>query len=429
MQITNDEQKTAAIRSKRDSDLLRLFGEQRSEEAFAELGRRYTRLVFATCLRETQNQALAEDAAQGVFLLLSQKAGGLLRVDSLATWLDTASRYVSRNLLKQERRRQMNEARALEESLPRPDPGNPLWEQIEPHFHAVLDRLKPADRAAILLRYVQNESLSEVGSYLGISENTARMRINRAMEKIRNHLAHVGIAVSLALLATLLEEQAARAIPAPLLASMARLHGNVLPNSLPKSTFAAVRRTSQFLLLLSLRFPLFLLLTATLLFGSAAVYHSLQPQRLSVAEQRQLFTMLRGNWIGALDYADDSTHQLFSTQTTVVFDTQDNANTLRFVATYPHSDREDITTLAGNPYTGLFVADNGGPRSSHNLHSDGELIKLGPNEFTFRGSSLVRNGYARLRLSLQSNRVTIYEEYRKQDQFLYQFRNRFTLHR
>ena len=161
------------------------------EEAFAELGRRYARLVFATCLRETQNRSLAEDAAQGVFLLLSQKAVSLQRLDSLAGWLYTAARHVSRNLLKQERRRERIEVRAMEDALSQPNPGNPLWEQIEPHFHAALDRLKPADRTAILLRYVQDESLAEVGTRLGIPENTARMRIHRAMEKLRAHLAQV----------------------------------------------------------------------------------------------------------------------------------------------------------------------------------------------------------------------------------------------
>ena len=425
----SEEQNSAAIRSKRDAELLHLYAQQRSEEAFAELARRYTRLIFTTCLRETQNRTLAEDASQGVLVLLSQKAGSLQRVEALAGWLYTASRHVARNLLKQEHRRQRNEARAMEESLPLPDPGNPLWEQIEPHFHAALDRLKPADRAAILLRFVQDESLAEVGACLGIPENTARMRINRAMEKIRAHLAKAGIAVSLVLLAELLQEQAAQAVPAALLASLnGRSHADPAP-TLSQPTAAAVRRTAQILLLAALRFPLLLLLGSVLLCGGVAISRSLQPPRLTPADRRRFFTALTGNWTGTLDFADDRTKQHFTLPTTVVFDSQNGDNTLRFAATYRHSDREDITTLTEDPRTGTCVADNGGPRSSHRLHSDGELIKLRPGEFAFRGTSIVRNAEVRLRITMRPRQVTIREEYRTQGQSDYQFRNRFTLKR
>jgi RNA polymerase sigma factor (sigma-70 family) len=425
---STEEQNHSVLRSKRDADLLRLYAEQRSEEAFAELGRRYTRLIFATCLRETQNRTLAEDASQGVFLLLSQKAGSLKRTDSLAGWLYTAARYLSQNLIKQERRRERNEARAMqEESLSLPISGNPLWEQIEPHFHAALDRLKPADRVAILLRYVQNESLAEVGRRLGIPENTARMRINRAMEKIRAHLAHVGIGVSVAVLAALLEERSVQALPVTLLAAQ---NLPSAPSASPsQSTRVAARRTIRLLLLLALRFPFCLLLGTVLLVVGALLFHRLQSERWTPAEQHRLFTSLRGDWTGTLDFVDDTSKQHFTTPTTVVFDTQNGDNILRFIATYPRSNREDITTLSGDPRTGVFVADNGGPRRSHKLHSTGDLIKLGTNEFAFRGWSYPQNADVRLRISLATTRVSIYEEYRKQGQSDYQFRNRFLLHR
>ena len=113
----------------------------------------------------------------------------------------------------------------------------------------------------------------------------------------------------------------------------------------------------------------------------------------------------------------------------VVFDTQNNDDTLRFVATYAHSDREDITTIAGDPHTGAFIADNGGPRRSHALHSVGDLIRLGPNEFAFRGWSYAQNAEVRLRLHLAPTQVSIFEEYRKQGRSEYQFRNRFVLRR
>ena len=417
------------IQGKPDADLLRRYAEQRSEEAFTELRRRYVRLIFATCRRETGDPMLAEDAAQGVLLLLSQKAGQLTRVDALAGWLYMSSRHVARNLVKQERRRQMNEARAAQEAISDLETTNPLWDRIEPHFHEALDRLKPPDRAALLLRYVQDASLAEVGARLGIPENTARMRINRAMEKVRLHLSRAGIAVSVLMLATLLNERAAQALPASLLVVPWRYTAGGSPPPQPGPTRASVRRAAQSLHFAAWGRPLAVLCTIAVLVGGMAVYGGRQPQRLSPIEQSQFFKDLDGSWVGTLEYADDRSRKLYTLDTAVVFNSENAQNTLRFIAKYPRSDREDITTLTGDPRTGTFVVDNGGPRKSHSLHGAGELIKLGAGEFAFQGMNVATDARVRLRITNSRTRMTIHEEYLKHGRSDYHFRNRFTLHR
>ena len=252
------------------------------------------------------------------------------------------------------------------------------------------------------------------------------MRINRAMAKIRTHLARVGIVVSLALLAELLEERAAHAFPTALLATGSESSTLTAPT---RPVNNAVRHTARLLLLLALRGPICLTLGAVVLAGGVAVGYHLQAQRLSPAERMQLFTALSGSWTGTLDFADDRTKQRFTFPTTVVFDPQNGDGALRFTATYRGSDREDITTLTRDPRTGDFVADNGGPRSSHNLHSTGDLVKLGPEEFAFRGWSYPQNAEVRLRIRRTPTQASVYEEYRKQGEADYQFRNRFLLHR
>jgi len=282
----------AGLRGKRDGDLLRLYTAGRSQPAFAELGRRYARLVYSTCLREIGDPTLAEDAAQGVFLLLSQKSHSLVRRETLSDWLYTASRHVSRNLHKQERRRQMNQARALREAasiLPLEDALDPLWEQAEPHLDDVLGRLKPADRQAVLLRFVQQQSLAEVGVGLGISENTARMRVQRSLEKIRTHLSRAGVVVPLALLAALLLEHSASAAPDALLRRFLLPTSN-LPANRANTLAVAVRQAS---LLFSFLPVLRLLVVLVVAVGIAAVSVQVQrlvsPQRLSLREQHQAF--------------------------------------------------------------------------------------------------------------------------------------------
>lgn len=64
--------------------------------------------------------------------------------------------------------------------------------------------LDEAERAVLVLRYFEDRSLRSVGRELEISEDAARMRVNRALDRLRTVFAQQGITVSSALLATLL---------------------------------------------------------------------------------------------------------------------------------------------------------------------------------------------------------------------------------
>jgi hypothetical protein len=88
------------------------------------------------------------------------------------------------------------------------------WDAIEPHLNAALSALKPADRDAVLLRFLEGRTLAETGALLGITEDAARMRVSRALEKLRRYLSAHGAAVTGVVLAALLTTEAARPVPA-----------------------------------------------------------------------------------------------------------------------------------------------------------------------------------------------------------------------
>ena len=64
-----------------------------------------------------------------------------------------------------------------------------------------MHELKETDREAVLLRYFENRQFAEVGAKLGLNENAARMRVERALEKLRHYFSQRGVTVSSALLA------------------------------------------------------------------------------------------------------------------------------------------------------------------------------------------------------------------------------------
>jgi RNA polymerase sigma factor (sigma-70 family) len=344
MPIPNTNNTPVEETHKSDRDLIRLYAEQKSEAAFAALGRRYATLVYSVCLGEVGESALAEDAAQGVFLLLARKAPTLKRHDSLAGWLYRAARYVARNVARQERRRQNLEMTAHDHAAPPSSSSNALWDQIEPHWHAALERLKPAEQEAVLLRFVQQQSFAEVGSVLGISENGARMRVTRALDKIRAHFAKAGIAVTVGALAVLLERQAAVAAPPPLIASLARTGNGFGVRPFSPRVRQSARAAETALLASAIGTKLSVVCAvAMIVWGGATVSRWFHPTRLSLAEQEQFITAVQGTWQGNLEFVDDRTLRRFSYSTVVRFERGTVSGDFEITATYSGDSHVDET--------------------------------------------------------------------------------------
>ncbi len=205
-----------------DWQLLRDYVDHNSQTAFATLVERHANMVYSTCLRETGDPALAEDVAQVVFLILARKADSLREGTVLTGWLFQTARFAGKNAIKQEQRRQRSEQKAAEQMTSESE-ANPGWANVEPLLHDGLAALRGDERDAILLRFFENRSLRETGAALGISEDAARMRVARALEKLRRHFTRHGFAASVALLAALLSENAVHAAPAAFASGAARL--------------------------------------------------------------------------------------------------------------------------------------------------------------------------------------------------------------
>ncbi|MEO7715791.1 MAG: sigma-70 family RNA polymerase sigma factor [Capsulimonas sp.] len=203
-----------------DQRLLRNFVEQGSQQAFAELSQRHMGLVFSTCYRELEDNDLAQDATQAVFLLMAQKAKSLCRHPHIPGWLFHTSRFVAKNVRKTELLRRRHEEAMIEQITKSDYPNEPEWNAIDPLLNNALAALKTLDRDAILLRYFEGRTLADVGAILGVSEDGARKRIERALEKMRTHFKRHDIAVTISALSLLLAAHAAKAVPAGCVAAV-----------------------------------------------------------------------------------------------------------------------------------------------------------------------------------------------------------------
>lgn len=197
-----------------DAELLRRYAEEGSAEAFGELVRRNVDLVYAAALRRVGDAHRAKDVAQMVFIDLARKAKALRRHPSLVSWLYTSTRFAASKTLRAEQRRaaREQEAQAMQEMLR--DDVTSQWEQLRPVLDAAMDQLAERDREIVLLRYFRGLPFAEVARLLAMSEGAARMRIDRALDKLQAQLARRGITSSASALGAVLAVQPGAAAPA-----------------------------------------------------------------------------------------------------------------------------------------------------------------------------------------------------------------------
>ncbi len=341
-----------------DNALLAQYAQNNSEAAFSQLLARHLPLVYRTCRRELASDTLAEDAAQVVFLLLARKAGTLRAGPSLAGWLYQTSVFVAKDIRKQEVRRTRREEAVMQETVHAQAARASEWDTVKPHLNAALSALKPADRDAVLLRFLEGHTLAETGALLGISEDAARMRCTRALEKLRRTLTAHGAAVTGIALAALLAAEAARPVSAQAASAVTQGTLQALANGPAPNVLLLSKGISHTMKIIKIKYAA---LAAALLIGGASVTlsHALPPQPVDLPDTPQTVRSLLDQAQTAAD-ADKTITADFS-----------------YVVTDPiKGSRKDIGTikLMKPNYAAISYSTGLGLPTTTEIHSDGLTV-------------------------------------------------------
>ncbi|HEX2854765.1 MAG TPA: sigma-70 family RNA polymerase sigma factor [Opitutaceae bacterium] len=229
-----------------DAQLLRRYLDERSQEAFAELVRRHIGWVYQAGLRRTGGRhALAQDVAQYVFSAVANHADALSRRESLAGWLYVTARYAASRALRSEIRRRKHETAAHVMTELEQSSEDPEWDRIRPALDKVMDTLSARDREALLLRFSDGLGFAGIGAVLGVSEDGARKRVERSLEKMRVLLARRGVTSTAAALGGLLAAQSTAAVAGDVVAAVTSgaLSGAAVPGASMLGVFQFMNAT------------------------------------------------------------------------------------------------------------------------------------------------------------------------------------------
>jgi RNA polymerase sigma factor (sigma-70 family) len=220
---------------------------------------------------------------QAVFVILATKAKNLSPKVVLSGWLYQTARLTAMTFIRGEIRRARREEEAhMQTLLNQNDPDQ--WHQIAPLLDAAMSQLGEADRHAVVLRYFDGKSLREVGAALGSSEDAAKMRLGRAVEKLRRILTKRGVALSAAGLAAAISANSVQAAPA-ILAKTATAVALAKGGTASVSTLSLIHGTLRFMAWTKARIIIVSAVALILVAGTAGKIATMERQGIDTPEE------------------------------------------------------------------------------------------------------------------------------------------------
>ncbi len=157
----------------------------------------------------------------------------------------------------------------MQNTLNEPD-DDETWTQIAPLLDAAMEKLRKKDHDALVLRFFENKTFAEVGAILGVSEDAAKKRTSRALEKLRKFFGKRGVSSTTAILAETISTNSVQAAPVALaksITAVALAKGSIAAGSI----LTLVKGTMKMMTWLKIKFALTVGVAALLAGGAATI--------------------------------------------------------------------------------------------------------------------------------------------------------------
>ncbi len=163
-------------------DIEALVQSGQHREAVAACARQYGGSLGRVCIALLGSQDEAEEAVQETLLDAYKGMGGFRGDGSVKAWLySIARRKCAQRLERRGRRSKLALVADTQVSATAVMSAKQQARQIR----QALEKLKPSEREAVVLRYLSQLDYSEVAQAIGIDEPAARKRVSRGLASLR----------------------------------------------------------------------------------------------------------------------------------------------------------------------------------------------------------------------------------------------------
>jgi len=167
------------------------------KDAFRLLVERHSRTIFRLAFRMMEDEQDAEEIVQDTFLRAYRAIDGFESRSNFGTWIYRIALNRCYDLLEQRKlqpqacEKEEPDEQALVERIPTKNPSperNLLSREIEGRVRSAMEQLTAIERTAFVLRHFEGRSMGEIARLLNVRQGTARNRVHRAIEKLRDQL-------------------------------------------------------------------------------------------------------------------------------------------------------------------------------------------------------------------------------------------------
>jgi RNA polymerase sigma factor (sigma-70 family) len=207
-----------------DLDLLRRFTETGDPDAFAEIVRRYAKVVYSASHRILGDEARAQDVSQETFFRLLRQPR--LVTHSLSGWLHRSATHLAIDARRSELSRRhrektywLNQEAGQEGAQAK----EPKWEDVSPYVDQALNELQEPMRGLLVRHFLQGVSQADLAEEMTTSPATISRRIKSGVEELQKHLRKNGVYLGLAALAMFCASNTSEAAPVKLLVELGKM--------------------------------------------------------------------------------------------------------------------------------------------------------------------------------------------------------------
>ena len=154
-----------------------------SDQAFAELYRRYKTKVYQSCFRYLDDTDDAEDQTQEIFSKVFMKLDTFRGEAKFSTWLFALTRFHCLSVLDSQKRRATVSLDLLDEThVGRIDSDEPSLDERWYNAEVTLDKLSMSDQDLLRRRYLGNKDVATLAGEDNVSLSAMKMRLKRARD-------------------------------------------------------------------------------------------------------------------------------------------------------------------------------------------------------------------------------------------------------
>jgi RNA polymerase sigma-70 factor (ECF subfamily) len=161
---------------------------------YRSLLQRHRSRVFTVAKKVVGDPALAEEVAQDVFIKAFKSLEEFRGDARFGTWLYRIAWTTAISALRREKRHRGHEDVALREDLDDPSPAFPdgfslvARDEQKQLIDRALQGMKPEERFALTLFYLEERSLNEIAEITGEEVGTIKVRLFRARQRMASRL-------------------------------------------------------------------------------------------------------------------------------------------------------------------------------------------------------------------------------------------------